>query len=244
MSSGSSSSDPMLVSRYLLDFKADLDRQFPAGEIGDTDYVFHSDYVSRDNKRRVVLFVTRGPRTVTRATYILPVSAMAAPLFRLEGADPAVAAVFSEMNVPAAQSATDFIAAYAAGNNLARWGDELVRIQGLATTTPPGKLQRAYHNLGVYWRNMRRRIQDAIMASSVGITRTLSDRTISSASRRTSSDTFPGSQRSSTPRTSSRRATGRRTSSRRSSSRRSSSRRPSSDPAKVRRRPTPNPGEA
>ena len=124
----------------------------------ETEPVLHGDYVSRDNKRRIVLFVTRGPRNVMRITYGLPVSEEAAPLFKLEGIQPDTEAVFAEMDVPADQTADAFVAAYAAANNLVRWDLEIQRIRAAAAAAPPGM----YHNLQLYWSQMRSSVLSAV----------------------------------------------------------------------------------
>ena len=181
----------------------------------DTDPVLHGDYVGRDNKRRIVLFVTRGPRTIIRVTYGLPVSEEAAPLFKLEGIQPDVEATFAEMDVPAGQTADAFVAAYAAANNLVRWELEIQRIRSAAAAAPPGKTQRMYHNLQLYWSQMRSSVH-AVARPMMHLPRSSSSSSSSSSSRRRTrsagTDPKPMSRRRS------------------SSNRRSTSRRKTSDP--------------
>jgi hypothetical protein len=197
----------MTMRDYFARLEGALADQFPddrnPGE--DTEPVLHGDYVSRDNKRRIVLFVTRGPRTVMRVTYGLPVSEEAAPLFKLEGIQPDTEATFAEMDVPADQTADAFVAAYAAANNLVRWDLEIQRIRAAAAAAPPGKTQRMYHNLQLYWSQMRSSVL-GVVRSMIHVPRVRS----SSSRRRTSSartDPKPMSRRSSNRRSSSQRKT-------------------------------------
>lgn len=167
-----------------------------------TDPILHGDYVSRDNKRRIVLFVTRGPRTVIRVTYGLPVSEEAAPLFKLEGIQPDTEATFAEMDVPAGQTTDTFVAAYAAANNLVRWGLEIQRIRSAAAAAPPGKTQRMYHNLQLYWSQMRSSVH-AVARRMIHIAMLPRSSSSSRSRRRTSSartDPRPMSNRRSSSR--------------------------------------------
>lgn len=203
-----------MVSDYFARFNDTISDHFVEGNVGEHNgYFFDSEYVSRDNKRRVVFFVTHGlpeeARVLTRVTYGLPVSADGAPLFKLEGVQPDTPPTFAEMAIPAGQTTPDFIAAYVAGNNLAGWGSEVARVAALEAAAEPGKARRAYHNVGIYWRDQRRRFYDAIFNSTIRMLRTSSGRLRSSEElrrrRRTTSPAGPnpGSQHTSTHRSTS-----------------------------------------
>jgi len=189
------------------------------------------------------------------------VSATAAPLFKLRGEQPATAAVFDDMDVPAGEDAATFIATYAAANNIALWSSERARLAALKATTPAGPLKNTINNIGVYWKYMQAKMYEVIGNSSVRLLRSASDNPLPSSNRLRSSDraSEPRQRRSSSVsrrrssgyrtsshrrllrRSSSRRSSGR-SSSRRSSGRRSSRRRSSnSDPRKPARKPDSDP---
>jgi len=186
---------PLLVPDYFNMLVKKLERAFPEDDPGSAPgYFLASEYISRDNKRRVTFFVSHGPpasaRVVTEVGYVFPVSADAAPLFKLEGVQPAGEPVFFEMTVPAGQTVAEMVAAYASGRNLALWESEVQRISA-AKATAPAKLKQAMHNVLVYWRDMKSRLYDAVYSADIRLVRTSSGRTPSSErlrrSRRTSS---------------------------------------------------------
>ena len=225
-----------MVSEYFARFAHDLSRRFPEGDMGeDTGVFFFKDYVARDNKRSIVFFVTHGlpeeARRVTRINYGLAVSAAAARVFRAEGVQRDIRATFTEMVVPAGQTAAEFIEAYGAGNNLASWQSEIQRLDAAEQAEPPGAKRRVIHNALAYWRIMRPHFYDAVFSSTIRMTHTSSGHLRSSEERRrrvshgNSQAPNPASQRSSSASSGSRRASaGRRSSSRRFSSNRSLSR--------------------
>jgi len=179
----------------------------------DMEPVFHGDYVSRDNKRRIAFFISQGPRTVTQVTYRLPVSEEAAPLFKLEGIQPDTEATFFEMNVPAGQTIETFIVAYVGSHNLVSWSAEIQRIQ-VPVTGSSDKLQRVRHNLQLYWSQMRTRLMTTIRNVSIRMGR------VSEASaRRAVSGSDPRTRRTSSVSSGSVRGSAGRSSNRRISSR-------------------------
>jgi hypothetical protein len=223
MSNGSyGSNSPATIGEYFARLEEALAEHFPSdlnpGE--DTDPVFRGDYVSRDNKRRVIFFVSQGPRTVTCVTYGLPVSEEAAPLFKLEGLQPDTEATFFEMTVPAGQRMEAFVTAYVAGHNLVSWPAEIQRVRAVAAGAP-GKLQRLSHNVQLYWSQMRARLHTTIRNVSIHIPR--GTEAASSASAASDSERNPQSMRTSSASSGSVRGSAGRSSSRRISSRRSTS---------------------
>ena len=161
----------MLVPDYFNMLVKKLERAFPEDDPGSAPgYFLASEYISRDNKRRVTFFVSHGPpasaRVVTEVGYVFPVSADAAPLFKLEGVQPAGEPTFFEMTVPAGQTVTEVVAAYASGRNLALWESEVQRISA-AKATAPAKLKQAMHNVLVYWRDMKSRLYDAVYSADI-----------------------------------------------------------------------------
>lgn len=183
-------SPAMLYSDYFLDLTDMLTEKFPSSNVGeDRGFVFHSDYVIRNDKRRIVFFVTHGPadetRTITRVTYVLPANKNAAKLlFKLDHAAPHVAPVYNEMAVPTGSTADTVIADYVGANNMASWHGEITRVSGLEAAAPEGKLRRTYHNLVHYWRDMRTRLHDSIFASPIHMPYTSSGNLRSSERRR------------------------------------------------------------
>lgn len=222
---------------YFADLIEDLDENLPAGNVNENNgFYLHSQYVGRDNKRRIVLFVTHDKpavaRRVTRVTYILPVpEGRGAEIFNLVGRQPATPATFADIDVPVGQDANSAIVAYAAANNLATWHSEAARLRALEDTTPPGRLRTKIRNIGIYWRGMQRLMYDAIANTDIRLTRSFSNNPLSSSHRRTTSrhtsDVRPRS--SSSVRASSRSRRASRASSR---SRRTSSKKVTSDPSK------------
>lgn len=202
-------SPAVIYSDYFLDLTDMLTKHFPEGNIGENrGFVFHSDYVVRNDKRRIVFFVTHGPtddaRTITRITYVLPVNKNAAKLlFKLDHSDPHVAPVYHDMAVPAGSTIDAVISEYVGANNMASWRGEITRVSGLEAAAPEGKLRRTYHNLVHYWRDMRSRLQDAIFASPIHMPFTSSGNLRSSERRRRSVARSAGSnpvRRTSSPR--------------------------------------------
>jgi len=231
------SSEPTMVSEYFARFSHDLSRRFPEGNVGeDTGVFFFKDYIARDNKRRIVFFVTHGlpeeARRVTRINYGLAVSAAAAPIFHAEGVQPDIRPTFSESAVPAGQTAAEYIEAYVAANNLVSWHADIQRLHAAELAEPPGKRKRVMHNVLAYWRLVRPHFYDAVFSSTIRMTHTSSGRLRSSEERRrhvsrgNSQGSDPAPQRTSSASSGSRRASaGRRSSSsRRFSSNRSLSR--------------------
>jgi len=218
-------SEPKTIDDHFSDLINTLELHFPEGNVGEhTGFYLHSQYVGRDNKRRIVLFVTHGKpdisRRVTRVTYILPVPATGARIFNLEGAQPATAATFDDMAVSADQDAPTMVATYAVANNIAPWHAEVSRIHAMELATPAGRVKTKLHNLGIYWRGMQRLLFNAVAKTNIQITRSFSDNQISSSNRRAKSHRTSNvrSYRSSSSVKASAVATGRRTSSRRTSS--------------------------
>ena len=230
-------SEPKTIEDYFADLIEDLDENLPAGNVNENNgFYLHSQYVGRDNKRRVVLFVTHGKptvaRRVTRVTYILPVpEGRGAEIFNLVGRQPATPATFSDIDVPAGQDANSAIVAYAAAHNLATWHSEAARLRALEDTTPPGRLRTKIRNIGIYWRGMQRLMYDAIANTDIRLTRSFSNNPLSSSHRRTTSHHTSNVRalRSSSRRASAPRRT---TSSRRQSKKVTSdpSKKPNSDP--------------
>ena len=207
-----------MVSDYFARFTDTLIHRFPEGDPGeDVAWFFDSDFVTRDNKRRIVFFVTHGlpdeARMVTRVTYVLPVPADGAPVFQLVGAQPDTPPVFEEMAIPAGQVASAFISAYTATNNLAPWHDEIARVRHLELSAAPyNRMKHAYHNVVYFWKTMRKRFFDAVFNSTIRMTHTSSGRLRSSETRRrtvrrASTGSDPKPRRASTPSSGSRRAT-------------------------------------
>jgi len=191
-------SPAVIYSEYFADLTDMLTDHFPEGNIGENrGFVFHSDYVIRNDKRSIVFFVTHGPaeqaRTITRITYVLAANKDAAKLFKLEHADPHVAPVYHVMAVPAGSTADAVISEYVGANNLASWRGEITRVSDLEAAAPEGKLRRTYHNLVHYWRDMRSRLQDSIFASPIHMPFTSSGNLRSSERRRRQVSSSAGS---------------------------------------------------
>lgn len=243
----------MTINDYFAELIEALDTNLPEGNVDQNNgFYLHSQYVGRDNKRRIVLFITHGKpavaRNLTRVTYILPVPESGARIFNLEGAQPATAATFDDMAVPAGQDAATAIAAYATANNIALWHAEVARVHDVEQATAPGRVRTKLHNLGIYWRGMQRLLFDAVANSDIKMTRSFSDRALSSSNSAAHSHrTSNVRARSSSARRSSgsRRVAGRRTSSSRSTSystsRRRTSKKGTSDPSRPRRKPNSDP---
>ena len=213
----SSSEPPMMISDYFARFVETLAEHFQETNMGeDRGLYFHpAVFVSRDNKRRVVFYITNGleeeARAMTRVTYLFPMSEDAAKaLYRLEEAQPDEGPTFADITVPAGQTVADFIAAYAATNNLVEWNQEMRRVKGLVEEAKPGKIKRTLGNLIYYWQTMRGRLYDAIHQSVIHVSHTSSGSLRSSEKirrrRSTSARTRPSSL-SSSPSSGSRRAT-------------------------------------
>jgi hypothetical protein len=166
-----------MVSDYFAELMYMLERQFPEGDPGeDPGYFFLSDYVTRNNKRRIVFFVQHGVGEITRVTYVLPVSAEAAPIFGEDDVMPHTIPTFSEMTGP--------IEEYVEANNLVEWRKDLARIVAAEAAAEPGKLKRTLKNVKLYWRDMRSRLYDAIFSTGIRMLRTSSGRTRSSEVQR------------------------------------------------------------
>jgi len=207
----------MMISDYFARFVETLAERFQETDMGeDRGLYFHpAVFVSRDNKRRVVFYITNGleeeARSMTRVTYIFPMSEDAAKaLYRLEEAQPDEGPHFEDVVVPAGQTVADFITAYAATNNLVEWNQEIKRVKGLVEDAKPGKIKRTLGNLIYYWKTMRGRLYDAIHQSMIRVMHTSSGSLRSSEKvrrrRSTSARTRPSSL-SSSPSSGSRRAT-------------------------------------
>ena len=233
----SSSEVPMMISDYFARFSEHMVERFQENDMMEDQGWFFSPsvFVSRDNKRRVVFYVTNGEpdvaRNLTRVSYIFPMSEDAAKaLYRLEDAQPDEGPHFEDVVVPAGQNADAFMAAYAAGNNLVHWNQEMQRVKGLIENATSSKIKRTLGNLMYYWRNMRGRLYDAIHRAAIRVMHKSSGslRTSEKARRRrsTSAQTRPSSLTASASSGSRRATTGQRTSSRlrKSSSLRFSSR--------------------
>jgi len=201
---------PQVVSEYFARLTKDLSRRFPLADVGEnSNNTFHSEYISRDNKRRVVFFVDHTPEhAVTRVTYVLPVSREAAPLFGEDDTMPDTRASFTHMKISAKKTITEFVEEYVAANNLEDWRTEIARVThnkkvlehdisiieeerntfGVAPVAAQLKralaYKKAYTNVIVYWKAMRSKLYDAIYNSSLYMTRTSSGRERSSEVRR------------------------------------------------------------
>lgn len=166
-----------MVSDYFAELTHILERQFPEGDPGeDPGYFFLSDYVTRNNKRRIVFFVQHGDGEITRVTYVLPVSAEAAPIFGEDDVMPHTVPTFSEMTGPVDE--------YVEAHNLVEWRKDLARIVAAEAAAEPGKLRRTLKNVKLYWRDMRSRLYDTIFATGIRMLRTSSGRTRSSEVQR------------------------------------------------------------
>lgn len=213
----SSSERSMMISDYFARFVETLAERFQENDMGEDHglYFYPAVFVSRDNKRRVVFYVTNGleeeARTLTRVSYIFPMSEEAAKaLYRLEEAQPDEGPTFADITVPAGQTVADFITTYAAGNNLVEWNQEMRRVKALVEEAKPGKIKRTLGNLIYYWKTMRGRLLDAIHQSVIRVMHTSSGSLRSSEKvrrrRSTSARTRPSSV-SASPSSGSRRAT-------------------------------------
>jgi hypothetical protein len=176
---------PLMVSDYLNIFKNKLMRYFSGPDPNaNNDYFLMTDYISRDNKRRVVFHVSHGlpehATTYTEVIYVLPVSEEAAPLFKGDDVMPHVEPTFFDVDVPRGSTAEQTI--QARGGNITPWYDDIQRLQGLATAEQDAKRKRAIKNVLAYWRPMRSRFLDAIYAAGIRVLRT------SSGKNRTSSN--------------------------------------------------------
>lgn len=165
-----------MVSDYFARFSQTLAGRFKENDMGeDQGFFFNPEvYVSRDNKRRIVFFITNGleeeAQSLTCCSYVFPLSEEAAKiLYGLDEAQPDEGPTFADMTVPAGQTVADFITAYAAGNNLVSWNQEIRRVKGMEDAAKPGKTKRTLNNLIYYWRNMRGRLYDAIHQAAIRV---------------------------------------------------------------------------
>ena len=234
---------PLMVSDYLNIFRGKLSRYFSGPDPNaNNDFILMTDFITRDNKRRVVFHVSHGlPEHATMYTeviYTLPVSEEAAPLFKGDDVMPHVEPTFFDVTVPRGSTAEETVQARA--GNITPWFDDIQRLQGLAAAETDAKRKRAIKNVLTYWRDMRSRFLDAIYAAGIRLLRTSSGKNrISSNPRffkrpeRVASGSNVGPMRSSSSgHRSTRRVYSpfRRASSHRSTSRKSTSRRSTSNP--------------
>ena len=143
-----------------------LDAKFPARNIGeDAGYVLLEDeYVSRDNKRRIVFFVVKGPAAMTRVEYIMAVDPPFSGLFRQRTPVllPATPATFTEMAIPAGETAAHAADAWAAANNFTAWDAETARMAAQEQTP----VTRGYLR---YWRTSRKDLYAAIDKTAIAL---------------------------------------------------------------------------
>ena len=213
-----------MVSDYFARFAKTLAGRFQENDMGeDRGYFFYpAVFVSRDNKRRIVFYVSNGEpeiaRNLTRCTYIFPMTEEAAMiLYRLDEAQPDEGPYFENVVVPTGQTAADFITTYAAANNLVNWNEEIRRVHALEDAAKPGKVKRTLHGLIYYWRNMRGRVYDAIHQAAIRVMHSSSGSLRSSEKARrhrsAGSGNYPGRLSSSASSGSRRATTGQRSSS-------------------------------
>lgn len=181
------SNSSLMVSDYMNIFKRKLGRYFSGPDPNsNNDFVLMTDFVSRDNKRRIVFHVSHGlpehATTYTEVTYTLPVSEEAAPLFKGDDVMPHVEPTFFDVDVPHGSTAEKTVQARA--GNITPWYNDIQRLQGLATAEQDAKRKRAIKNVLMYWRDMRSRFLDAIYASGIRLLRTSSDRNRTSSNPR------------------------------------------------------------
>jgi len=156
------------VDDYLSDFQQQVEAAMPdelPGSAGMSELV--GIYTSRDNKRRIVIFIQTGPSELTRINYVMPVSRAGAPLFGLEGLQPHTAPVFSTMAITVGSDAMGTATAWAAANNVASWVREIDRVRDAEAIEPSSKKRRMIRNLLFYWKTMRVAISRTL--SAIGI---------------------------------------------------------------------------
>lgn len=229
-----------MVSDYMNIFKKKLGRYFSGPDPNsNNDFVLMTDFITRDNKRRIVFHVSHGlpehATTYTEVIYTLPVSEEAAPLFKGDDVMPHIEPTFFDITVPRGSTAEETVKARA--GNITSWFDDIQRLQSLATAETDAKRKRAIKNVLTYWRDMRARFLDSVYAAGIRLLRTSSDRNRTSSNprffkrpERVASGSNVGRVRSSSSHRSTRKSVSpfRRFSSQ--SSRRSTSRRSTSNP--------------
>lgn len=182
------------VEDYLSDFQQQVEAAMPdelPGSSGMSELV--GIYISRDNKRRIVIFIQTEPRELTRINYVMPVSRAGAPLFRLEGLQPHTSPVFSTMAIAVGSDATGTATAWAAANNVASWALEISRVHDAEAIEPAPGRRRKMHNLVVYWKAMRAAITRALSGIGIRYTGESSTEPLYSSNAHSSSSGVPRS---------------------------------------------------
>lgn len=218
------------VEDYLSDFQQQVEAAMPdelPGSSGMSELV--GIYTSRDNKRRLVIFIQTGPRELTRISYVMPVSRAGAPLFGLEGLQPHTPPTFSTMAIAADSDAIGAVTAWSATNNVAPWNLEIQRVSDAEAIEPSAKKKRAMHNLVIYWKSMRAAITHTLSGIGIRYTGNSSSEPLYSSNARSTSaprsvsgspNSDPRRRTSSAARSAARRHTRRRSSRRTSTNRR------------------------
>jgi len=162
---------PKTVTQHLADFTFALEQHFHLlpgdnlGEPGDS-YRRGADYVARNDKRVIVLYIQRGSREITRIVYTLPVSGAHAPLFNKVGVQPSSGLTFATIHTSIEDDARTYVIKGSA-NNVALWSSEVARVLGLTRTLADGAVKTAAIQLNVYWGIMRISLLTAVKAAGV-----------------------------------------------------------------------------
>jgi hypothetical protein len=162
---------PKTVTQYLADFTFALETHFHLlpgdnlGEPGDS-YRLVADYVARNDKRAVVLYIQRGSREITRIVYTLPVGAAHASLFNKTGVQPSSSPAFTTVRMSVEDDARTCVIKDSA-NVLALWPSEIERVSGLSRTLGDGAVKTAATQLSVYWAIMRLSLLTAVKAAGI-----------------------------------------------------------------------------
>lgn len=135
------------VEDYFSEFRDRLERELPEELPGSTaTTILVGDYIATD-KRSIMLFIKMGPTMYLSVRYKMPVPAVAARVFGLEGLVPHDGPTFAAV--------TDAeIAPRVAAAAMRPWVDEIARLTPLQNEGDE-KRRRAVRNILTYWRMMR-----------------------------------------------------------------------------------------
>jgi hypothetical protein len=144
------------IDDYLSEFRDLLEPQLPEELPGSRSIQkLHTEYVGRQDKRSVLIFIKTGPNTVLSVRYRMPVMPKAAPLFRLpEGLVPHESPIFAMVS-PAE------VAPRAAAADMVLWDTEQTRLRNIVDDpASEERLRRTARNVLLYWRLLRGKLQD------------------------------------------------------------------------------------
>jgi len=184
------------VRDYFSDLTFELERHFhllPGDNAGEPGrYHLVSDNVARTDKRLIVFYIQRGESEITRVTYTLPVSAVAAPLFKKTGIQPSDGPTFARIRPTVEEDRVT--------RNVISWESEMERIAEVERTAEEGPLKRTAHNINIYWGAMRSMMTAAVRKTGIRLSSMRSTSASASASASASSSSSSRSSSNRRPR--------------------------------------------